>query len=390
MDSEQAIWAKQWIQSECDLSAFEKGWTYMFEIIYTDNTVVIDYPFEGLVLLAVTNADGVEIPSSNVYDIAKRVGFTLASHPFRGIYSQIKEYCGERKEKGKRAVPSPLPDDASREGWVIRADNGCRTKQVSNRYKARSRQSDLIHPQLIWFLLRQNQLDEFMSTLEPHHRKEVREMVTCITHQFLAILLIICYSIKLEFYSRLCKKHADSPSLVHIFERMKISDNEERIFKPGKSSTNECDTADMRSNGHPLENQSQELCAIRSTDNGKQMCDKLKLSLEVSVASFPPLMRTVLSSKRHVPSNIDLSEALTQLVSRDEEFNKLIEFVKSHLYELNAVDLYKKFVHGKLNMLDHKINVTPVFRDGKDNVLRVPILDYLRPSGCTLQGIPPK
>ena len=72
MDSEQAIWAKQWIQSECDLSVFEKGWTYIFEIIYADNIVVIDYPFEGLVLLAVTNADGVEIPYSHVYNIAKQ------------------------------------------------------------------------------------------------------------------------------------------------------------------------------------------------------------------------------------------------------------------------------------------------------------------------------
>lgn len=37
------------------------GWTYLLEAVYSDNTLVISYAFEGLVLLTAVAPDGCEL-----------------------------------------------------------------------------------------------------------------------------------------------------------------------------------------------------------------------------------------------------------------------------------------------------------------------------------------
>jgi len=37
------------------LTPFEEGYTYLFEIIYPENKIVVNYDYSGLVLLAVRN-----------------------------------------------------------------------------------------------------------------------------------------------------------------------------------------------------------------------------------------------------------------------------------------------------------------------------------------------
>eukprot|EP00727_Mastigamoeba_balamuthi_P002564 m51a1_g12304 hypothetical protein (98) ;mRNA; r:355792-357815 len=51
-NSEQAVWATAWAREHMRREALEEGWTYLVEIVSDDNTVCIDYPFEGLVLLS--------------------------------------------------------------------------------------------------------------------------------------------------------------------------------------------------------------------------------------------------------------------------------------------------------------------------------------------------
>lgn len=45
----------------------------MFEIIYSDNQVVVEYDFSGLVLLNAIDAEGYEQSYSNLYEIAKKM-----------------------------------------------------------------------------------------------------------------------------------------------------------------------------------------------------------------------------------------------------------------------------------------------------------------------------
>lgn len=59
--SEQAIWATKFIQDR--YIEFDKTKTYLFEIIYPENRIVIDYGnFQGLILLAIRDNEGNEYP----------------------------------------------------------------------------------------------------------------------------------------------------------------------------------------------------------------------------------------------------------------------------------------------------------------------------------------
>lgn len=61
MSSEQADWANRWLVRHTPLSVYQPGFTYMFEAVYAANQVVVSYPYEECVLLAVTNQQGQEI-----------------------------------------------------------------------------------------------------------------------------------------------------------------------------------------------------------------------------------------------------------------------------------------------------------------------------------------
>ena len=55
-DSEQANWANEWFKENVkDYSVFNKNVTYLFEIIYPQNKIVVNYDFSGLVFLGMRN-----------------------------------------------------------------------------------------------------------------------------------------------------------------------------------------------------------------------------------------------------------------------------------------------------------------------------------------------
>lgn len=55
------VWAQRWARDHLDLRLLREGWTYLFEIIYSKHQIVIEYGFEGLVLLAIYDNDGAEL-----------------------------------------------------------------------------------------------------------------------------------------------------------------------------------------------------------------------------------------------------------------------------------------------------------------------------------------
>lgn len=50
--SDQAIWATKWFRECVDTSTLNRDWTDLFEIIYPENKIVVNYDFSGLVFLA--------------------------------------------------------------------------------------------------------------------------------------------------------------------------------------------------------------------------------------------------------------------------------------------------------------------------------------------------
>lgn len=79
--SNQAIWATEWVRKNLDYSQFDVNYTYLFEIIYPENKIVVSYDFSGLVMIGAMSIEnqpigerGVRVPPN--IQLATRVPYT--------------------------------------------------------------------------------------------------------------------------------------------------------------------------------------------------------------------------------------------------------------------------------------------------------------------------
>ena len=192
MDSEQAIWAKQWIKDHCDVTSFQAGYTYLFEIIYQNNTVIVNYLFEGLVLLAITDEGGAELPYEDVLNCARNMGFFMVTPRITAPYSEILWYCGGIDDTTKESTTSnrptfisgALPENKRQEGWVVKFNDGSRQKIVYSWRNEVSKIVRLVHPQIVWFLVKQDKFKDRLCNLPSHFLVEVRRMIQAIGRKF--------------------------------------------------------------------------------------------------------------------------------------------------------------------------------------------------------------
>lgn len=121
--SDQAHWATDWIRKNTKLSAVRKGYTYLFEIIYKANKIVLDYgDYEGLTLLAViNNVTGVEMPYKNLVEEAENIGVPVVKQEtgFDNL-EDLYHYC--------KALPE------TQEGFVVTFSNGLKVKMKGDAY----------------------------------------------------------------------------------------------------------------------------------------------------------------------------------------------------------------------------------------------------------------
>lgn len=126
-DSEQAIWATDFLNKNYNLSDFLSGelsnLTLLFEIVYPGNRVVIDYGNkEGLILLAARNRITGEYLSfyPSLYNLSIKYGFeTPRVYKFNDTIEIIEK---------------TLQMDANEEGFVVEFSNGERFKFKGNKY----------------------------------------------------------------------------------------------------------------------------------------------------------------------------------------------------------------------------------------------------------------
>jgi len=120
--SEQAHWATEWIRKK-DLYLTKDEYTYLFEVIYKDNKIVIDYgEFEGLVLLACVNKEtGLEMPYEQLVEEADAIGVPVVRREtgFLNI-EKLYHYC--------KALPY------NKEGFVVTFSNGLKVKIKGDEY----------------------------------------------------------------------------------------------------------------------------------------------------------------------------------------------------------------------------------------------------------------
>ncbi len=125
-DSEQGAWATRFLHESFILDGLPTEYTLLFEIIYPENRIVVDYQGrEDLVLLAVRNRfTGDYLPfygdARSVYGVANEYGFSLPTvYNFNNATDII-------------AAAGAL--DETREGWVVEMSSGERWKFKGDRY----------------------------------------------------------------------------------------------------------------------------------------------------------------------------------------------------------------------------------------------------------------
>ena len=206
MDSQQAIWAKQWIKDHCNLTKFQAGYTYLFEIIYQNNTMIVNYLFEGLVLLAITDESGHELSYEKLLQYTRAIGFFIVAPRITGSYSDVLWYCGGIESSQEPATPNwppftsgALPLNERQEGWVVKFNDGSRKKIVYSWWKNASKLAHLVHPQVVLLLLKHDKLGEIFFNAPYHFLAEIRRMVQAIGKKFEETLRLFERFIKLIF-----------------------------------------------------------------------------------------------------------------------------------------------------------------------------------------------
>ena len=157
--SEQAIRGKEMLD-KYDTSKLNTHYTYLFEIIYKENRIVVDYDFEDLVLLAVIDTETGAEPGLNFVD----------THDFRVVMRY--NTFGEGLEELKKEISN------DREGYVIRFRNGMRMKIKGDEYVRLHRILTNFSTTDIWELLRtEGNMDEFLDRVPDEFDNWVRMTV---------------------------------------------------------------------------------------------------------------------------------------------------------------------------------------------------------------------
>jgi len=121
-DSEQAEWATTELAIGYDIEDLPDSFTLLFEIIYPDNRIVVDYEgAEGLYLLAVRDRfTGKYLYWREVFDLAREYEFPVPkAHQFDSVQDIIAAKQGL---------------DGNAEGWVAEFSDGQRFKFKGDRY----------------------------------------------------------------------------------------------------------------------------------------------------------------------------------------------------------------------------------------------------------------
>jgi RNA ligase len=162
--SPQAIKGKE-ILDRHDISAWRKDNTYLFEIIYPENRIVVDYGNEEklVVLGGVHTETGYEIPDSSLF-WTQDSGFEVVTtyKTWGEGYDLLKEEISKDKE-----------------GYVIRFKSGFRMKIKGEEYKRLHKILTNFSSKDIWELMKEGKpMDEFLDRVPDEFYKWVKQQVS--------------------------------------------------------------------------------------------------------------------------------------------------------------------------------------------------------------------
>jgi RNA ligase len=158
--SEQSVWAAEWLKNNVDLSLLNPDNTYLFEVIYWANRIVVSYDFEGLVLLTAFNKNsGYEWDYENLCDFARKINVRVKEiHNYSSVDEIVKicETLGTNEE-----------------GFVVEFTNGYRVKIKGTQYLRLHKIVSNVTPLRIWdMMLNDDPLEVIEKELPEEHKTD--------------------------------------------------------------------------------------------------------------------------------------------------------------------------------------------------------------------------
>ena len=176
-NSDQAIWATNYLNNNYNLINLNNNLTLIFEIIYPKNrqisTLVVDYGNrEDLVLLAARDRFTGEYLEfyPDLFNLANKYGFSLPKvYNFAGVHSIIDEMH---------------KIDANQEGWVAEFQDGSRWKFKGDRYCELHKLINGISFKNILQHMQGGTIEEVKQSLPDEFIDEVDELVNLISSKY--------------------------------------------------------------------------------------------------------------------------------------------------------------------------------------------------------------
>jgi RNA ligase len=165
--SDQAIWAKAWMDSHIRTDLMNVKHTYLFEIIYPDNRIVIDYgDKESLVLTGIIDTEsGEEFDVDYLQAESEKIGCEM-----------VKVFVFEKFEDLFKARDLLTVNE---EGFVITFDNGYKCKLKGAAYCAVHKKMNNLTPLAFWNAFDVDAFkmpESFLSELPEEFRESVDEL----------------------------------------------------------------------------------------------------------------------------------------------------------------------------------------------------------------------
>jgi RNA ligase len=166
--SDQAVKGFEMLQ-KYDYQKLHKDYTYLFEIIYDENRIVVKYPYEDLVLLGMINTEtGYEV---DLYgeDVDVRLKNLINNLGFKVVkkYDGINDYS---------VLKEMIKDDE--EGFVVRFSNGDRMKVKGEEYLRLHKIMTNVSTTAIWEMLSEGKdVLELLKDVPDEFYKKIRMYV---------------------------------------------------------------------------------------------------------------------------------------------------------------------------------------------------------------------
>jgi RNA ligase len=165
--SDQAIWAKAWLDSHIKTDLMNTNHTYLFEIIYPDNRIVVDYgDKESLVLTGIIDTkSGEEFDVDYLQAESEKIGCEM-----------VKVFVFEKFEDLFKARDLLTVNE---EGFVITFDNGYKCKLKGAAYCAVHKKMNNLTPLAFWNAFDVDAFkmpESFLSELPEEFRESVDEL----------------------------------------------------------------------------------------------------------------------------------------------------------------------------------------------------------------------